>query len=159
MIDHLGKYYEWADSRIIVLMEKVGEELFVNKLKGTRRSLRDLVEHLIAYYEYFLFRKTNVSFKKLQEKLKTMEKQELLKHWQNIMKEFSEAVQNSREDFIDIPLPEGGTVNVSRDEYLFCFSDHATYHRGQLITTYKAVTRQKAAATDYYDFLLERLKK
>jgi uncharacterized damage-inducible protein DinB len=105
-----------------------------------------------------MVRKTKVSFKSMQEKLRKMDKQELLDHWKNIIKEFSESVQNSKEDFVDIPLLKGGTTNVSRDENLFCFSDHATYHRGQLITTYKAVTKQNAVATDYYDFLIDSLK-
>jgi uncharacterized damage-inducible protein DinB len=158
MIENLGTYYEWADSRVIVLLENVDEELFVNKLKGTRRSLRDLVEHLIVYYEYFLYRKTRVSFKKLQEKLKTMEKQKLLDHWKNVMKEFAGAVDKFNEEFVDIPLANGKTKKVSKGDYFLCYTDHATYHRGQLITTYKAMTGQKAVATDYYDFLIDNLK-
>lgn len=157
-MDHLGKYYEWADSRIISLLDAVDEELFVKILDGTQKSLRDLVEHLVVYYEYFLYKETKVSFRKLLEKLKKMKKKELLSHWKNVMKEFSEAVQNSREDFVDIPLPKGGTVKISREKYLLCYSDHATYHRGQLITTYKAITKKNAVATDYYDFLIDHLK-
>ena len=159
MIDNLGKYYEWADNRIIILLEKLDEELFVKFPDGTQRSLRDLVEHLVVYYEYFSFKKTKVSFKALQEKLKKMDKPELLNHWKKVMKEFSKAVENSKEDLVDIPLSKTETTKVSKDEYLFCFSDHATYHRGQLITTYKAVTEEDAVVTDYYDFLIDHLKK
>jgi len=157
MIDHLGKYYEWADNRIITLLENVEEESFVKILAGTQRSLRELAEHLIVYYEYFVYRKTKVSFKALQKKLKIMSKQELLNHWKKAIKEFSEAVTNSKEDKIDIPLSKSGTAKIPKDKYLFCFSDHATYHRGQLVTTYKAVTGQNAVATDYYDFLIDTL--
>lgn len=159
MIDNLGKYYEWADYRIIALLETLEEELFIKVLAGTQRSLRELVEHLIVYYEYFVYKKTNVPFKSLEEKLKMMNKRELLNHWKKAIKEFSEAVKNSKEDFIDIPVSKTETTKISKDEYLFCFSDHATYHRGQLITTYKAVTDQNAVVTDYYDFLIDNLKK
>lgn len=157
--NHLGKYYEWADKRIIALLEKADEKLFVKKLEGNKRSLRDLAEHLVVYYEYFLYKKNKVSFKKLQEKLKTMGKQELLDYWKKVMKEFSRSVENFEEDFVDLPLSKGGSAKVSRDNYLFCYSDHATYHRGQLITTYKEVTGRKAVATDYYIFLMDCLKK
>ena len=159
MIDNLGKYYEWADNRIIALLENLDEELFVKILEGTQRSLRDLVEHLVVYYEYFLYKKTKVSFKSLQEKLKKMDKRELLNHWKKVMKEFSKKVKNSKEDFIDIPISKTETIKISKDEYLYCYSDHATYHRGQLITTYKAVTEEDAVVTDYYDFLIDHLKK
>lgn len=158
MIDNLGKYYEWADNRIIALLETLEEELFIRNLEGTGNSLRGLTEHLIVYYEYFVFRKTRIPFKSLQEKLKIMDKQELLNHWGKVIKEFSKAIENTKEDFIDIPLPNSETTKVSKDEYLFCYTDHATYHRGQLITTYKAITGEKALNTDYYDFLIDHLK-
>jgi uncharacterized damage-inducible protein DinB len=158
MIANLGKYYEWADNRIIALLAPLDEELFEEKMKGTKRSLRDLSEHLVVYYEYFLRRKEKVSFKSLQEKLKKMDKKALLNHWKNIINEFSETVETSEEDFVDIPLSKGKSAKISSDEYLFCYSDHASYHRGQLITTYKVITRQKATATDYYDFLNDNLK-
>ena len=88
-----------------------------------------------------------------------MDKPELLNHWKMVMKEFSVAVENFKDDVVDLPLSQGGTAKVSKAEYLFCYSDHATYHRGQLIITYKAMTGQKAVGTDYYDFLIEHLKK
>jgi len=155
MIDNLGEYYEWADNRIIALLEPLEEELFVKTLEGTQKSLRDLAEHLIVYYEYFVFRKSRIPFKSLQEKLTIMDKQELLNHWGKVIKEFCKAVENSKEEFIDIPISKTETTKVSKDEYLFCYSDHATYHRGQLITTYKAITGKNAVNTDYYDFLID----
>lgn len=158
MIEHAGKYYEWADNRIIALLEALDEESFVKVLEGARRSLRDLAEHLLVYYMYFVYRKSKVPFKTLQAKLKKMNQAELLNHWKQVLGEFSDALENSGEGSVDIPLAKGRKARISGDAYLFAFTDHATYHRGQLITTYKAITGQKAVATDYYDFLIDHLK-
>jgi uncharacterized damage-inducible protein DinB len=158
MIDDLGKYYEWADKRVIALLEALDDELFGKVLKGIDRSIRDLAEHLIFYYEYYLHRKNKLSSKTLKVKLKGMDKNALLKHWKQALKEFSETVENFGEELINIPISKGKTAKIPGDVYLFAFTDHATYHRGQLITIYKVITGKKAIATDYYDFLIDGIK-
>lgn len=158
MMENLGRYYEWADNRVITLLESLDEESFAKVPEGIQRSIRDLAEHLIVYYEYYAHRDRKVPFKSLQAKLKKMDKAGLLNHWKQALKDFSEALENTGEDSIDIPLPNGKTTGISRESYIFAFTDHATYHRGQLITVYKAITGKNAVASDYYDFLTAAIK-
>ena len=155
MIKNWGKYYEWADLRIIALLEDMDEASFAKVSAGCDRSLRDYTEHLVLYYDYFTKRESGVSFDKLKIALEKMSKKSLLSHWKGILPEFAASVDGLTDKPLDIPGPDGVQIKVSREEYLFCYTDHATYHRGQLITTYKAITGKPVVNTDFYEFLFQ----
>ena len=155
MIDNSGKFYEWADRRIIGLLENMDEELFTKPVPGVDRSVRDMAEHLIVYYDYFL-KKDKVEFLAMQENLKGMNKQALLEHWKNAVGEFARGVNKFPEDPVEVQDKKKGKVKVTKEEYLLLYTDHATYHRGQLITLYKAATGSEAVNTDYYEFLISQ---
>ncbi len=117
MINYLGKYYKWADNRIILLLENMDEKLFTKTVKGVDRSVRDLAEHLIVYYDYFL-KKDKVEFTAMQENLKSMNKQELLDHWKEAVGGFARGIDNFTEDPVDVQDNNKGKVMVSKEEYL-----------------------------------------
>lgn len=151
----LGKYYEWADGRIIGLLDKMDEGHFSEKVRGADRSVRELAEHLIVYYDYFLT-KEKERFLEIQESLKKMDKNELLDFWKKAVGKFAEAVDGFTEDPVEIQDANKGSIKVPRNKYLLLYTDHATYHRGQLITLFKTVTGEEAVNTDYYEFLISR---
>ena len=68
-IINLGKFYNWADNKIIPILETLNEETFTKTLEGTQKSIRDLVEHFVVFYEFFSLRKEKISFRDLQEKI------------------------------------------------------------------------------------------
>lgn len=155
--ENLGKFFDWADNKLIPIIETLNEETFTRQLEGTNKSIRDLVEHLAVYYEYFILRKEKIPFRELEEKIKLKNKQDLLNHWKKAVKEFSKSLALPQEEFTKMSISKNETVQVPFIEYLYSYTDHATYHRGQLITTFKAITRQNAVPTDYYDFLVSNL--
>ena len=82
---------------------------------------------------------------------------ELFSHWKKIITEFnSELGKKDSNSLFKLSTGENKTKDIQEWMNVLLYTDHSTYHRGQLIVTYKLVTGNKdAVATDYYEFLVQ----
>ena len=159
-LDYLGDYYIWADNKLIDLLKTVSEEDFTKVPSKLQRSMRDLTEHMISTYEFiaepFSMKKYSEILKNLSEKTKG----ELFRYWSSKVAHFKLEI-SKLQDLQKVDLPESETSMIQVEPWILTLSytDHNTYHRGQLITTYKLVTgNDEAVNTDFYNFVLEKEK-
>ncbi|MFV2016074.1 MAG: hypothetical protein ACC656_11635, partial [Candidatus Heimdallarchaeota archaeon] len=88
-------------------------------------------------------------------------KDELLKLWKNLVSNFVEFIlTKNTEEKMSMRISKDDSIDVEFDEYFFAYTDHSTYHRGQLIDHYKFATgNEKAISSDHYDYLVEKYSK
>ena len=151
------EFYKWADNKIIDLLQKTSEEDFNKKI--TQRSLRDLSEHMMVYLEWYLH--PEKSFEEIMNSYKSLSKDQVLDLWKTTVSNFVDTVLSKNEnEKVSMPVSKGKTVDVNFDENVFAYTDHSSYHRGQIITHYKLATGKKeAVGTDHYSYLMEKYNK
>lgn len=156
-ITDLGTYYYWADKRIIEMLEDISDEQFNLKLENTELSIRDLSIHLVYYYELWLQHMASDEWpqtNKLIAEIKSENRKGLLERWKKSVIDYALKLKECK-GAIDIPISKERIVEMDFDDVIFSYTDHSTYHRGQLITTYKIVTGKNAINTDYWTYLEE----
>ena len=154
-ISYFEEYYAWADIRIIESLTKISdEELLIKKIEPDGRSIRDMVEHIAGSYEMiFNVPASQEEFKGLFDKIKQYSWIELIEYWKKWLNKYVKALRTD-----SFPMPSNSSVEIpSKNDYIFSYSDHSTYHRGQLAFLIN-LTGNKAINTDYYTFLLEKQK-
>ncbi len=52
-------------------------------------------------------------------------------------------------------MKDGSQRKIEGTDYLLSYTDHSSYHRGQIITTFKIITGKEGISTDFYYFLKE----
>ncbi|MHA2105756.1 MAG: DinB family protein [Candidatus Hodarchaeales archaeon] len=152
----IGQYYIWADKKIRDLINDLSEEEFSKVIDNTGRSIKDLVEHMISTYETFDVPFNPEEFEEKFDTLSELSKKELLDYWIKAVSDFTSKVENSSKDKADFVVGENKNVSIPYEEYLLSYTDHNSYHRGQLVTFYKVLTGKEAVNTDYYLFLMEK---
>jgi uncharacterized damage-inducible protein DinB len=139
------------------MLQDVSKEQFDLELEQTGLSLHDLTIHLLFYYELWLQHMVTNKWPQttqLMIELKSEEKTGLLERWKKVITEFAQKLKECKGK-IEIRINKEQLVEMDFDDLIFSYTDHSTYHRGQLITTFKIVTRKKAMNTDYWTYLEE----
>lgn len=152
----LVKYYKYADFKLINLLESMTDEEFSKTAEFSSKSVRDIAEHIMIYYT--IITEPDKKFKEMKQSYSLMAKSELLQYWKNIVEKFVEAVNGMDiNKKYTVKVSKEKLIDVTFEEYIFSYSDHSTYHRGQIIDHYKFVTgNQNAVATDYFGFLVKK---
>lgn len=159
MTQNLLNHCMWADQKIISLLKTMDESLFGEKPANHLMSVRELTSHLIIGYKTQLEDFSPEVAENYEKRFRTENKDEMLSVWSETLdlfvKKFSEALSETTE----VKDYEGKPFDVTREELTLTFTDHSTYHRGQIITTYKIVTAEENAVnTDFFTYLVERHK-
>jgi uncharacterized damage-inducible protein DinB len=145
-------HFLWATKKITAMLETMSEEQFNDKLDQEKRSIKEIVLHLISIYAYFSSQNEYRSLVALSESL---DKLNLL----NLMKELTKKTIKTFETYPDKTIPvktkSGIVTNVTGFSLFHMVSDHFAYHRGQIVTIFKEKTNRDAVGTDYAQFLSE----
>jgi uncharacterized damage-inducible protein DinB len=154
-ISYFSEYYVWAENRIIESLAKITEEkLFTKKNEPDGRSIRDMVEHIATSYEMiFNIPTSQEEYKELTERISNLSWGDLIDYWKKWSSKFAKVIEEN-----NFPIPSNSPIEIrSNDDYIFAYSDHSTYHRGQLVLLIN-LTGKKALNTDYFTFLIEKDK-
>ncbi len=154
-ISYFSDYYIWAENRIIESLVKITDEvLFTKKIEPDGRSIRDMVEHIATSYEMIFNTPTSQDeYKKLIDRINKLSWSELLNYWKKWLNKFAEVIDKDC-----FPIPSNTPIEIkSKNDYIFAYSDHSTYHRGQLVI-FINLAGEKAPNTDYFSFLMEKDK-
>lgn len=148
-ISDIGKHCIWADRQVVTLLRSVLPEDFSKKLDQTGRGLQDLVVHLLSGYDMVL----GNDYNKSMEKFNNMKQKELLDYWDKLVEQFIKAIEENPAKSFEVKVDDGSKKVIKGQNYLLAYTDHSTYHRGQLITTFKIITGKEAVSTDFYTYL------
>lgn len=148
-LSDIGKHCIWADREMVKLLASVSQDEFTRVPEHTGRSMHDLVVHILVGYESML----DSDRKKTKDDYDSMKKNELVDSWNKLVEKFvTETEKNSSKSFT-IKMDDGSKRKIKGQNYLLALTDHSTYHRGQLVTTFKIITGKEAVSTDFYEYL------
>lgn len=157
-LESLLKYINWADKKIEEMLSKVSDDDFERKFNKIR-TLRSLFEHYVMGYDYeFLncqikgldFNSYVPKFKDRKRYLSTLSREDLIVEWINARKITFEKLSEVQGDQ-KIPA-EDKAITIDRDNFILLFTDHNTYHRGQIVQLVK-IMEYEGVNTDYYSAL------
>lgn len=149
-LSDIGKHCIWADRRLATLLSKVSEEDFIKTPEQTDRSLKDIVAHIMAGYNMVL---GGDYVKATETYTQKMNQQELLQEWASLVEKFIVDIESNPEKSYNIKMDDGSSRTIKGQNYLLSYTDHSSYHRGQIVTTFKFITSNEAISTDFYDYL------
>ena len=151
-LSDIGKHCIWADRELATLFSSVTKKQFNEVPESTGRSLCDLVVHLLAGYEMVL----GGDYMNVMNTYGQKEQSELLEIWKNAVEKFITAIESDPSKSFTITMDDGSKQEVTGQNYLLAYTDHSTYHRGQMVTTFKVITGQEAVSTDFYTYLTKK---
>lgn len=157
MIKDIGHYYIWANDKFRKVIAELTPEEF-NHLNKVDRSIKELIIHMIAMFDAcYVDDKDQIDvYLKVYEDLRTKNKDEILETWKNSDINFAKAVEEHYgEEFGGGPIDYGVTMTMPGLEKLVAYTDHSTFHRGQLLSALRLLGKQ-GISSDYYYYICEK---
>lgn len=148
-LSDIGKHCIWADRELAKLLSSVSQDDFVKVFYHTGRSMHDLIVHLVATYEIEL----GGDYKQAMKDYSSMNKVKLLNTWSNLVEKFITEIESNPQKSFEVKMEDGSKRKIEGLNFKLAYTDHSTYHRGQLVTTFKGITGREAISTDFYDCL------
>ena len=142
----------WATKKLNDLLLTLTEDEFNKKSSPENRSIKEIVQHLVSINAYF---SSFNEYKAIVEKSKLMNKEDLLELYRELTKKVYEIFQKDPEKTLPIKTKNGTMKNISGFSLIHMYTDHFSYHRGQILTTFKSITGKEGIGTDYAIFLQE----
>ncbi len=156
MIKDLGYYYVWANNKYREAITQLTDEEFNQVDEKVARSIKELVIHIITTNE--MYHKPVDDIRKLGEELKNKSKDEIIKLWKKSDDDFAHVVKNMKEEPVTFSISKDEKITITAVENLLMYSDHSTFHRGQLLSAIKYLGK-KGISSDYYYYIVEKYKK
>ena len=156
MIKDLGYYYVWANNKYREAITLLSEEEFNHVDEKIARSIKELVVHIITTNE--MYYKPLDDVRQLSEELKNYTKDDIVKFWKKSDEDFARVVENMKEEPVTFSISKDEKITVNAFENLLMYSDHSTFHRGQLLSAIKYLGK-KGISSDYYYYIVEKYGK
>jgi uncharacterized damage-inducible protein DinB len=151
-LSDIGKHCIWADRETINLLKTIKEEDFNKTPEHTGRSIKDLVVHILSGYDMAL----GGNYKSAMDKYGNKDQKNLLKSWDSNVLKFITEIENDSSKSYTIKMDDESERKIEGQNLLLSYTDHSTYHRGQIISTFKFITGKEAVSTDYYTYLTKK---
>lgn len=155
-LTNLAHYYEWADSLFIDACRELSEEEFSRNFELIGRSIKELAVHMAVTYQFLI--DPSQSYQDLLATVAAYSQQQLLDYWKSTVSQFSAATAKLDLPDYKFPTSETETITVSKLDYVLAYTDHSTFHRGQLLTMYKLLGKP-GINSDYYTYVVSYLPK
>lgn len=156
MMKDLGYYYVWANDKYREAITLLSEEEFILAEEKIARSIKDLVIHIITTNE--MYYKPVDDVRQLAEDLQSYKKDEIIKFWKKSDYDFAHVVENMKEEPVTFSIGKDEKITVDALENLLIYTDHSTFHRGQLLSAIKYLGN-KGISSDYYYYIVEKYSK
>lgn len=155
-LSNYADFYIWADEKIRGEIEKIDYDNYNKVIDGTKRSIKDLVLHIIAMYDFFFAFQTGISYDQAIKNAGELARSELMSYWENITLKFSNAIKTNEKKIYKLPIGPGKLAEIEALDWFLLFTDHSSYHSGQLMTFLK-ISGSEGSATDYLKFIFSKL--
>jgi uncharacterized damage-inducible protein DinB len=148
----LAEYTVWANDTVYTWLEKISDEQWKQEVKSSFPSIYATVLHMAAADKAWVQRLSKATqFENLTETFKGSP-QELLQVWKKGMQDFEQFIKELDEDKFDEYLAFKNIKGIPHNQpYWQLFAhvvNHATYHRGQLVTMLREVGYTDLSSTD-----------
>jgi uncharacterized damage-inducible protein DinB len=162
----LYEYDRWANSRVLQAVSALSPEQFTRDLRGSFRSVRDILVHIISgewgWLTYWKAPSHSAAFlADLWDRHDTLFRPDAFPNiaavrlkWAEVEKEQTEFVNSVTEEALGKTLPFRAT-QISLAHLMQHLANHSTYHRGQVAVMMRQLDAE-SLSTDFHVFLLER---
>jgi uncharacterized damage-inducible protein DinB len=137
-IKRLFEYTEWANGRILEAVRQLTVEQYTQPLPSSFPTIRETLAHIAGADWIWLQRWNGTSPTSHPEWVKQPDIDTLAANWKGVREEQRRFLDALDEEAIDRPLThrnlKGETSSVRLGDILFHVVNHATYHRGQVVT-------------------------
>ena len=147
-----AEYNLWANTIVCSWLEQINDEQWTRETVSSFNSIQQTVLHLISAEKAWLERfKKNPNIVWLQNEFKGS-KEDHIKLWKETsteLKSFIDAFdENDLDTNLDFKRLNGDAYSMPFYQLFAHVVNHATYHRGQLVTMLRQVGFSNVSATD-----------
>ncbi|ANU23986.1 DinB family protein [Planococcus donghaensis] len=155
--DKLFSYHKWAAIACLQHVQNVGEEFYSKEGANSFASIQETTEHVLGVEKLWLLRMsgvTNPTFEHfdVETTAKAIEAYVLLH--EEMERFFSSRTDQQWEETLHYRNMRGDKFSTTREEMLFTFVNHASYHRGQVTSLLRQFGKE-GIALDYIYFQKE----
>ena len=148
----LAEFNIWANTIVCGWLENISDEQWTKEISSSFNSIQETVLHTISAEKAWLERfKKNPNIVWLQNEFKGT-KEEHIKLWKQTstnLKTFIDAFgENDLNTNLDFKRLNGEAFSMPYYQLFAHVVNHATYHRGQLVTMLRQVGFTKVGSTD-----------
>jgi uncharacterized damage-inducible protein DinB len=147
----MGEYMLWADKKIWTIVQTLTDEEFSRVVYDRSGSIQERYLHMTHGHSQWYFRWTKIEPK--QTTLENLTREELFGYLNNMNNKIIDLIQRHNIDTIQNPF-QSQDIHLHLEEMLFNIINHATYHRGQIVTLLRLLGKD-VVMTDYVPYLLE----
>lgn len=134
----LVNYNNWTDAMILEWLNQIGEEQWVYPIPSSFSSVRETAIHMVSAKKIWIDFWNKTPDAVYLSKTFQGTKEDLIKVWEKLSVDLKMVINNYPEeeymDPITFMYPNGRQGQMIFWETFLHFINHATYHRGQLVT-------------------------
>jgi uncharacterized damage-inducible protein DinB len=152
----LAEYNNWADGRAIDWLSQISDEQWNQALTSSFGSIRETVVHMVSAKKIWIDIWTNVSNPLYLSLTFKGSRNELISIWKELSEDLKSFIQNYPLDnylnAITVKKPNGEQCTMEFRKTFPHMINHATYHRGQLVTLLRQAGCVELTNTDLFTF-------
>ncbi len=152
----LAEYSNWADSRAIDWLNQVSDEQWHHKFVSSFGSIRENATHIVSAKKIWIDIWTKVPNPIYLSSTFKGSRNELLELWKNLSEDLKSFIENypldNYLDKVTVRKPNGELSTMAFRKTFPHMINHATYHRGQLVTLLRQVGFSDLSNTDLFTF-------
>jgi len=148
----MGQYMLWADKKVWAIVNNLSDDEFCRVLDDNCGSIRSRYLHMAEGHSQWYIRWVNAKSEETQ--LGELGREELFEFLQRHNELILDLIQGNGFDAAEVPLLNG-QILLPMEEMVFNIINHATYHRGQIVTLLRRLGKS-VSPTDYVPYLLEK---
>jgi uncharacterized damage-inducible protein DinB len=152
----LAEYSNWADSMVMDWLMQISDEQWNQVIISSFPSIRETAVHMVSAKKVWLDFWTNTSKPVYLSSTFSGSRTELLNIWKSLSKDLISFITNyAVEDYakeIHLKKPNGTSSFLEFRKTFPHMINHATYHRGQLVTLLRQSGFSSLSNTDLFTF-------
>lgn len=152
--DKLFAYHKWASQEILSHTEGLGETVYTQEGDSSFSSIKETISHVITVEKLWLMRMTGIENPAAEQfHVDTIDeaKQAFMLLHAEMELYFSSLREEQWQEAMKFTTLRGNAYEETREEVLFSFINHASYHRGQIVSLLRQFGKE-GIALDYIYF-------
>ena len=152
LLQRMGDYTLWADMKIWKIVKELTEEEFCCTFNEYSGSIRDRYLHMALGHSHWYQRWVGLEHEKVD--LDKLSRKDLFEHINRFNELIMDLIHKNNFDATTVSIGSGDAM-IRQDEMIFNIINHATYHRGRIVTLLRMLGKD-VEATDYVPYLIEK---
>ena len=156
----LVTYNNWTDAIVMDWLSQLNEQQWEQQIRSSFSSIKDTVIHMVSAKKIWLDFWTNAAEPVYLSTHFSGNLNELMPIWEKASADLTQFIEDFPEDnynqLIKVTYPDGRKAEIEFWKTLPHFVNHATYHRGQIVTMLRQAWVIELRNTDLFTFFILR---